>query len=104
MEFDNNKFPPLGASYQSAVSPLPTLTERFGIVAPEQIVLSPHEIGALTSEQLQVGELTFWIVAQFVLDVAVKTTFVPIGISITVFPEVVPAELITVALLEKLTE
>ena len=41
---------------------------------------------------------------QPVFDVAVSVALVPIGIPVIVFSEIIPAELVTAALLEKLTE
>lgn len=95
--------PPVVASYQSAVSPTPTVTDKVGIVALAQIVWSPPLVGAVMAGHAQFGAVTACVFVQ-VPSVAVKVTLVPVGIPVTVLATLstVPAVLVTVPSLVKL--
>ena len=95
--------PPEEALYQSAVSPVPTVTLKAGIVSPWHIVREVPT-GGFTNGQAQTGEVTTNRTTQPGVLVAVKVTFVPTGTPVTVLPLIVPAEAVTVPFDVNVTE
>lgn len=89
-------------AYQSAVSPVPTVTAKAGLAVPEQTVLSPPDTGAVTDGQLQSGAVTTSVFVQ-PSRLAVSVTPVPAGMPVTWLPDTVPAVLVTVPSEVKLT-
>ena len=85
----------MDTAYQSAVSPVPTVTVRDGFAVPAQAVLLPPVTGAVTGGQLQSGAVTASVFVQ-PSRVAVSVTLVPAAMPVTWLPDTVPAVLVTV--------
>ncbi len=104
MEPATIKVPSGNAVYQSAVSPLPTTTERVGIGLPVQYSAFPLLIGTGTTEQRQSGAETGSELAQFWVVVTVNVMLTPEGTALMVqlllpLSVTVPAVLVTVPVL-----
>ena len=101
----NKGVPPVGVAYHSTVCPSETFTISAGVVVPSQITGKFGLLGAGTVGQVQLGAATACCCEQVVaVLVAVRTTFVPLGIlemvKLGVLPVTVPAEVNKVVALD----
>jgi hypothetical protein len=92
--------PPVPAAYQSAVSPVWTVTLIVGIVPPVQYDLLPPLTGAGIIGHVQLGDVTSKLFMQLLPSVTVTVIFVPVGTAdiLHTFPAVfttVPDVLVT---------
>jgi len=96
--------PPVPATYQSAVSPVWTVTLIVGIVPPVQYDLLPPLTGTDIKGHEQSGDVTPRLLTQLLPSVTVNVILVPVGtadILHTLLPKLVtvPAVLVTVPVL-----
>ena len=76
--------PLVDAAYQSIVSPAATLADIGVLEEPKQTEAGTPDVGTPITGQLQSGALTGKVAVQ-PFNVAVKVTFVPFVIPVTVF-------------------
>jgi len=84
-ESARSNIPPAAASYQSTVSPAPTVTLKAGIVSPSQILKSPLLTGGAKSAQSQLGA----VIMKSSEQVVVELPAVIIKSLLTSIPEIV---------------
>ena len=98
----DNAVPPVDAAYQSIVAPWDTLADITVLAEPKQVALETPEVGTPIAGQLQFGAVTAKSVVQ-AFKVALKVTFVPAVIPVTVFVVlfITPEVDVTVPLLTK---